>query len=918
LVTLIIDFVQDIKSYLKDCLSSYYSLYIINYVDFGNLEEHKATIKKFIAIIISIVKGVTIGDQSDGMGCFFEDDDPKSIWKRIWIWLVSWTESSELPLEKAPHRINSFEKSFHKNTTYYLPMKHLPSAHGDGTEAELECLKLQADMLTLFNMSEEERHQDTVDFFRATYPQTFPAADYSPTKESTTPVTPGTPNSNWQRDSNMLLPLGGDYTKIVEMELKFSHDQSTPDRIWLLDATPSQTKRVDMYYKKLARDIHYDLKHAKIHFKLTPKTMKHSYDFSGRSLLEDTLNRPIAPKKEAQRFHGYEGIEAVTQRGNVKTHTVQTRRATLIFPAWATDSQFADFIEDARHAWQYVPIEKQQKQGWNFFSDVKNRVYKLIRIMSLTEYVHWILSISPNNKAYSDYAAQLLNYANEYKEKHGTEPMVLIEFTVYQFSHDYFEKDPELACTKHETEAYDEFKTKLRATKTMELNEKLRILRNVDTCRQVSAGSMHRWEIGTSKRDLPPQEYERRKAIVEHIERQKKADPIKYYRRMKAENPFEVYDDEERASKLPIVNPPTFTIPPWPLDGSPLDPINPIDQDIIKISDPYDDGDPKLKQKADAEEAAIREVLEAIAAAKARIKSELKIADLSDVTEVPEVSVPSEVKNKEVPVPSEVKNKEVITEVKESIKDNNPQDSESNQFSPSNKSYIIVMTNVDLTYLLMGAIVLSWFSLAMVKVRGFKGVLFIILFRSCNFLRTVLRDQTGSKSEKFFPLLVLSFYIILIANLVGLIPGCFCLTSQLFITFALSFSFFIGLTVYGFLKQGYSFLGLFVPKNVPLFLVPFLVLIEVISYISRTFSLSIRLFANMVAGHALLHILLGATLVASRGLVIIFTLLALFFPISILLMSIVGLESGIAFLQAYVFVTLVTIYLNDSLNTSKH
>lgn len=153
--------------------------------------------------------------------------------------------------------------------------------------------------------------------------------------------------------------------------------------------------------------------------------------------------------------------------------------------------------------------------------------------------------------------------------------------------------------------------------------------------------------------------------------------------------------------------------------------------------------------------------------------------------------------------------------------------------------------------------------------------------------------------------------------MIGLIPFNFCYTSQILVTFTISFSVFIGIIIVGFRKQGLRFLQLFVPQNVPNFLLPFLVVIEVISYISRTFSLAIRLFANMVAGHALLHILEDACLKGIQELNSAFLGPLLIVPIAFICIIIV-LELGIAFLQTYVFTILFCIYLNDSLKTGGH
>jgi len=119
------------------------------------------------------------------------------------------------------------------------------------------------------------------------------------------------------------------------------------------------------------------------------------------------------------------------------------------------------------------------------------------------------------------------------------------------------------------------------------------------------------------------------------------------------------------------------------------------------------------------------------------------------------------------------------------------------------------------------------------------------------------------------------------------------------------------MTIYGFIFNGKGFLSLFIPKNVPDILLPFLVIIEIISYISRTFSLAIRLFANMVAGHALLHILINSVTSNIKLITNIYVLPFVIIPVA-LLIAIILLELGIAFLQAYVFIVLFSIYLNDA------
>ena len=186
----------------------------------------------------------------------------------------------------------------------------------------------------------------------------------------------------------------------------------------------------------------------------------------------------------------------------------------------------------------------------------------------------------------------------------------------------------------------------------------------------------------------------------------------------------------------------------------------------------------------------------------------------------------------------------------------------------------------------------------------------IIIELIYTFIFDLLKDQATLKGQFFFPILFVTFGFVLFSNFLGLMPYAFTPTSHITITFAIAFSFFVGLTIVGFMKQGISFLKLFVPSGVPVMLLPLIVLIEIMSYFIRPISLSVRLFANMLAGHTLLHIVAGFGISLFKksfvfGLIPVVFLLAVSF-----------LEFGIAFLQAYVFIILLAIYLNDSLNAS--
>ena len=163
----------------------------------------------------------------------------------------------------------------------------------------------------------------------------------------------------------------------------------------------------------------------------------------------------------------------------------------------------------------------------------------------------------------------------------------------------------------------------------------------------------------------------------------------------------------------------------------------------------------------------------------------------------------------------------------------------------------------------------------------------------------------------YFPLIFVIFIFILTCNLLGMIPYSFTVTSHIIVTFFLSLSIFIGVTIIGFAHHGIHFFSFFLPAGAPVVLGPFLVVIELISYISRAFSLAIRLFANMMSGHSLLKILAGFawTMLSVGGIFYVIHLVPL-----IIVFIITGLEIGIAMLQAYVFTVLTCIYLNDSIN----
>ncbi len=173
------------------------------------------------------------------------------------------------------------------------------------------------------------------------------------------------------------------------------------------------------------------------------------------------------------------------------------------------------------------------------------------------------------------------------------------------------------------------------------------------------------------------------------------------------------------------------------------------------------------------------------------------------------------------------------------------------------------------------------------------------------FVAGMVRDNVGSEGRKYFPIIFSIFTFILFGNLLGMIPYSFTFTSHIIVTFALAMLVFIGVTLIGLARHGFHFLSFFVPQGVPVLLLPLMIPIEIISYLSRPISLSIRLFANMMAGHTMLKVFAG--FVVSLGVI------GGWAPLAVA-SALVAFEFLIAFLQAYVFAILTCLYLNDAIH----
>jgi ATP synthase subunit 6 len=179
--------------------------------------------------------------------------------------------------------------------------------------------------------------------------------------------------------------------------------------------------------------------------------------------------------------------------------------------------------------------------------------------------------------------------------------------------------------------------------------------------------------------------------------------------------------------------------------------------------------------------------------------------------------------------------------------------------------------------------------------------------RTLSFLSGAIKDNLNLKVVLFFPVLYLTFLFIFLANLVGMIPWSFTITSSAAVAFFFSITFFIGITLVGYARHADKLFQLLLPSGVPLAIAPFLILVEAASYIARVFSLAIRLFANMMSGHGLLKILGSFVCLIIQHNGILYPLLL---PAALVLIVTV-LELAVAFLQAYVFIVLVAVYLND-------
>jgi len=223
----------------------------------------------------------------------------------------------------------------------------------------------------------------------------------------------------------------------------------------------------------------------------------------------------------------------------------------------------------------------------------------------------------------------------------------------------------------------------------------------------------------------------------------------------------------------------------------------------------------------------------------------------------------------------------------------------------------IKINNLDLSFtnssvaMVFTVVFITIFLTATVKTRSIIPTrMQLISEMSYNFIAQLLKDTIGNEGKQYFPFVFTIFMFVLIGNMIGMIPYSFTFTSHIIVTFALASVVFIGTTILGFVKHRLHFFSFFVIPGLPWYMLPLLIPIEAISFLSRPISLSVRLFANMLAGHTLLKVFAGFVVALGIGGVL---------PLAFIV-ALTGLEILIAFLQAYVFAILTCLYINDALH----
>ncbi len=228
--------------------------------------------------------------------------------------------------------------------------------------------------------------------------------------------------------------------------------------------------------------------------------------------------------------------------------------------------------------------------------------------------------------------------------------------------------------------------------------------------------------------------------------------------------------------------------------------------------------------------------------------------------------------------------------------------------------YDVSFTNQALVMCVVVAAISIFMMIAVTNRRLVPGRMQSMAELSYEFVGNMIHSAAGEEGFKFFPLVFTLFFFVLFSNFFGLIPGVFTVTSQIAVTFSLAALVILTVIIVGFARHGIGFLKLFVPKA-PIALLLLLVPIEIISFLTRPVSLSVRLFANMLAGHTMLKVFAGFVIAlgGAGGILSVLSIAPMFLIIAITL-----LELLVAFLQAYVFAILTCIYLSDALHLHNH
>ncbi|MBI1778248.1 MAG: F0F1 ATP synthase subunit A [Proteobacteria bacterium] len=216
----------------------------------------------------------------------------------------------------------------------------------------------------------------------------------------------------------------------------------------------------------------------------------------------------------------------------------------------------------------------------------------------------------------------------------------------------------------------------------------------------------------------------------------------------------------------------------------------------------------------------------------------------------------------------------------------------------------LAFSNSSLWMVVALLVLMAFFVAATAKAAVVPGRLQSTAELAYEFIAGMVRDNVGEAGKPFFPFVFTIFTFILAGNLLGMVPYSFTFTSHIIVTFSLAIVTFLGVTLVGLVLHGLHFFSFFVPKGVPVFMLPLMVVIEVLSYLTRPISLSVRLFANMMAGHTMLKVFASFTIMLG-----IFGVA----PIAINV-ALTGFEILVALLQAYVFAVLTCIYLNDAIH----